>query len=321
MSGSFRRRLTFPAIRGRWRAARQNKAVLRWLADSEWCIKEHIKPGKVLALCRGSERAIFKTTSSEGYDFWTQAVGKFAELHRRASLPRLLAAKRSVYAPWIVIERCEGVDLQSLWTVDHPDTGGGKAVGLDLIPGIASLVATLSEIDAHDVHERGGFADPTEAMLAQLSVWCDSLVESGRLDLTEVETALGMVRVVLSGCSDSRWTISNRDFQVRNFLRPANGPLVIIDWDEGRISPFETEHCVAYQWLLMWGNADWQAAFMRECRAVLALRPEVLRAMFVSNALLKARTFRRHPEVMARQLSYFRMFMRENSGAEICGLV
>jgi hypothetical protein len=112
---------------------------------------------------------------------------------------------------------------------------------------------------------------------------------------------------------EERCFIGNGDFQFRNFIEKESGQVVLVDWEGARLSAFEPEYCIAYQWLLMWNNPEWQREFLRHAIEKFSLAAERFRSVLLLASLRQATMIWYDiPELRQIQLDYFIQALEEH---------
>jgi aminoglycoside phosphotransferase (APT) family kinase protein len=101
---------------------------------------------------------------------------------------------------------------------------------------------------------------------------------------------------------------TNGDFYPRNFILLPGDRIAVADW-VGGIDPWE--FVAMHAWLMMWGNADWQAAYIRQINRHFPIDYEEMQVGLLVNTFDRVYGWREHPEELiglarAQMLSYFR---------------
>jgi hypothetical protein len=127
----------------------------------------------------------------------------------------------------------------------------------------------------------------------------------GYMTLHQEEQARRMLGPFFAGVDNGELQLSNRDFYFRNFVERVDGRVALLDWDYARLSTFETEHCIAHLWLLMWNNFSWQRMFLNAARERFSLDPDRWRSVLFIDALHQALFWRTsRPYLMPIELNY-----------------
>jgi hypothetical protein len=189
---------------------------------------------------------------------------------------------------YILMDWVEGQSYEGHWSERLPETAGGRSIPFQSAEWVVDLIEDLGRIpcDALDTSELTILGPP---QIKHVTSVC--LSKAAEADLITARQA-GRIREIFdeftARCENRPLMLSNGDFQFRNFIAVDAARTALIDWDAARLSPFEREHCVAYQWLLMWNNPRWQARFLSEAKARLALDETLFRGALLLNTLKQA---------------------------------
>ena len=181
---------------------------------------------------------------------------------------------------------------------------GGRDTPIATCEPTLDLIEDLGAIDATPFRGRG--------LTEQTRAWVGSLVErhlawaraAGHFDEGAGAAARRILAPFVDGIDTGAVRLGNGDFQLRNFVERPDGRIALIDWDAARLSTFEAEHCVAYQWLLMWNNPAWQRAYLDGARRRLGLRAERFRAVLLIDVLKQAFFWRERDGLARMPLQY-----------------
>jgi hypothetical protein len=91
--------------------------------------------------------------------------------------------------------------------------------------------------------------------------------------------------------------MSNADFYPRNFIRVGDR-VAVIDWDPWentqRLSILDHRDCViAFLFVHMWGNREWQARFLKECRKLFDIDVREFQRAVIIKAIEQSAHFQR----------------------------
>ncbi len=300
------------ALQRRVRARAAYCRTISLLVQHGYRLDGILKEGRVYGVQKHGQRFVFKYVTPAGLTCLRDVLPRVGPLFAHIAVPGLVQCGRcESTTPWVVLTWLEGAAFNHRWDERNPTIAGGRAIGKDTISKILAAIQELHKLPPAEFAEYCSLELTPAILESRLGKWLSRAEQEGWLTHKEIESATRQIDSSTSGSAD-RVMLSNGDFQFRNFVEMPDGRLGIIDWDTARYSTFELEHCIAYQWLLMWNNPEWQKSFLAAAKSCLPLGIERFRSAMLLNALLRAATFRHLPEVKQLQLSYFRQILRDD---------
>jgi len=167
-----------------------------------------------------------------------------------------------------------------------PEAAGGRGIELGMMPGLLTAIEELRDLDVAQFADPPGPSLRRGSPLAIPKVALPELVDAGLIRERDRSRIMQLLTPFDECAAHEPLMLTNADLQFQNLVWLADGRLAIIDWDGAGISSFEVEHCMSYQWLLMWNNPEWQRAFMRAASARFDIRPHRLRAVMLRSAII-----------------------------------
>ena len=232
-----------------------------------------------------------------------RAVGRIEGSFRRLIIPEVVETRLwgAGLGGFVIMSWEEGRNFNDRWDERKPETLGGKSIGLYTTDLIVELLSDLGRINATEVDlEESGFA----TMQEQLQFYSETAVNIGSITRHQAEESRRLFEPI-SGIRGLPARVSSGDFQLRNFIEVGLGRTAVVDWDDAVKSPYELENCVAYQWLLMWNNPEWQRLFLKKCQRQLGISKSCFRAMLALNTLRQSLTWKDSDYLSRQQISYF----------------
>lgn len=219
--------------------------------------------------------------------------------HNRLIIPQTVACGAADDRNHFVIMTWEkGRDFNSRWSLTKAKTRGGKSIQIYTVQLVLELIEDLYNICTEtfsDVHLRPHWQECSQTRISELL----NLASEKRVITKEEQLCSHDIlqRIPFGNENDLRKMLSNGDFQFRNFIEKFANKTAIIDWDEAKVSTYELEHCVAYQWMLMWNNSLWQRAFLSGARQRFSLDKYRLRSLLLFNSLRQSMRAYHRPEL------------------------
>lgn len=245
-----------------------------------------LKYGRLYKLCRGNEPFILKFVVPNGLIAHREVLPALTGPYQRMAVPHVAATGEcSTLGCWIIADWHEGHEYSKQWDEQQPEVAGGRAIDADTIPLLLDVIEDLRSLNAERFINLG--------LERRTAAWLRNRIQNqlGRASAWELlsgaqeKHARTLFEAFLERVDHGTIQISNHDFQFRNLIRLSDDRIKVVDWDAARISTFETEHCIAYQWMLMWNRPEWQRQFLAEARQRLPLSPELFRGVLLVNTL------------------------------------
>ena len=218
-------------------------------------------------------------------------------------------ANRNVF---VVMDYFRGMDFEDRWHETCEGVAGGQAILPTHAGMVIELVRDLSTVSdcmlGHNVSckiERA--ADHLKCAKSLVCFACDEgwISTADRIVANQVlDTA--------SESNNARAPFpSNGDFQFRNLVELSPSETGLLDFDRFRFSDFEAEHCVSYQWSLMWNNREWQRLFIQKAREVLDMNKDLFQGNLILKTLAFAHRWQRVHELRRIQIHSFSRILYE----------
>lgn len=229
----------------------------------------------------------------------------------RLVLPKFVDAGTVESSQWLVLEYLEGDDYHSRWNEHMPEISGGRAINLSSVDTFLDLVEDLIGIDVSTyLSTEVKKLDPS-AILNQFESSSIGLLEKNWITLNQLSKARELIDNFTKSL-DNTFQISNGDFQFRNFIDLADGKIGLVDWEGCRLSPFELEHMIAYQWILMWNNSMWQKKLIQEAKQRFSLDKVRFQCTLLFDALNQAAGWSNDLYLGRIQIDYFINSLNQN---------
>jgi hypothetical protein len=267
--------------------------------------------GKVCRVRKGGSHFVIKRTDAAGAIVYRDLLPALSHIKfRRLAVPQFIeSGEEKGVGHWVVTEWLDGRTFHDRWDERHPNTSGGRAIPLDTTTLVLDLVADLASINpaSHDAtaHLCRRTADEVTGTVERKLV---AVRDDGQVHVTPAQETLAreLIQPLIDSVNTGRVTLSNGDFYFRNFIELPAGRVAVVDWDSTRLSTFEVEHCVAYQWMLMWNNPPWQRAFLDEAKSRFELDRDRFRAVLLLDTLTQVVFWKgQDPYLMQIELDYF----------------
>jgi aminoglycoside phosphotransferase (APT) family kinase protein len=245
-------------------------------------ILKELQYRRVFLLERGTNRAILKCVNHNGLVAARDVLPAITHRFDRLVIPRVLAiGQANALGDWVILDWHEGREYAREWDPFTPALIGGRAIPLETVHQVIDLILDLRRIDA-TAFERTGIERRTKDWLeGRLHEQLNRALTSNQISTIQQQRCWDLLGGFLACVDSGELGLSNNDFQFRNFVELPNGRIKVIDWDVARLSTYETEHCIAYIWMHMWGNVEWRRAFLSAVRTRLSPCPACLRAAFI----------------------------------------
>ncbi|MBI2411359.1 MAG: hypothetical protein HYV32_05700 [Candidatus Kerfeldbacteria bacterium] len=182
---------------------------------------------------------------------------------------------------WTMYKYYEGERYQWSEYDTDADTLGGRAIPAQAAADMAMMVFDFTQVPVLKFNKKvptKNYVEDIAVLTEQVSV----LVAAEVLTQQEVETALQEFREFYDKKIPTLYTIQNGNFYPRNFLRLTE-TIVVFDWESAQITT--VEEVVAYMYILMWENPEWQKRFLVELAYLLEIQHEWLTHMIRYRAL------------------------------------
>lgn len=209
---------------------------------------------------------------------------------------------------WVRIKFIPGEPLIYKWSelTYKPEILGGKQVGPETAQYAIDVLRDLRSVEIVDLPSYVRRFD-FDRWVADFKLKSETLVDKGVMEQTTVDKALGL----FASRSTRRYEgsmFTNGDFYPRNFIVLPGGKIAVVDW-VGGVDPWE--FVAMYAWLLMWGNPEWQQAYIREIKKHFPVDIEEIRAGLLVKAFEQAYRWKDTPEesigfARTQMLAYFR---------------
>lgn len=264
--------------------------------------------------------ALFKRVDENGFVAHSMVLRAIQGRFKRLLLPQALAFDRTKsLGRWVILDWHDGRAFSEEWDPYDTRLEGGRAISLDTVPTVLDMIEDLRTIDPAAFSSSHLRRRTREWLASRIRGQLDRASRSGWLTARQVSRTAELLCPFLDTVDQGRLGLSNNDFQFRNFVFLADGRVKLIDWDAATISTFETEHCIAYQWMLMWNNEEWQRVFLASACDRLHVRPDRLRAacliMTLNHSVL---TWKDIPTLRHPLLIAFQSLLEDESWTNAC---
>ena len=179
----------------------------------------------------------------------------------RLVLPEYLDDGQFEDIRWMTARFLPGRPLVHDWSESSrkPEIWGGR--GIDV--GTAALaVGVLRDLRSVDIRSLPAFVRRFDfaRWLQEFGAKSETMIAKGFLERPAVAAAVNILTSAASRQYEGSM-FTNGDFYPRNFILSENGKITVVDW-VGGIDPWE--FVAMYAWMMMWGNPQWQIAYLRE---------------------------------------------------------
>jgi hypothetical protein len=214
----------------------------------------------------------------------------------------------------------EGTEFHGRWHYQKPAIAGGRGLGSREIALAVELAGDLLRIPVHHLEKLGLRVTTPQMAASVFDRRIQWLLDEKLIDRTQFLKARAAVANWAAGCEDGApRVLSNTDFRFRNFIELSNSRTALIDWDDARSSSFELEHCIAYQWLLLWNRPDLQRILIRRARDALPIDRECLRTVLLMNAVTQAHVCRAKADLIQLHVAQASNFLNTSFFPEVWG--
>jgi len=232
------------------------------------------------------------------------AVDKQNFPFRVLHFPKLVATVRDV----ILTKHIEGLSFNDTWDEASTFGYGGRGIELDFATRVVDLMADLSLIDTSLLDMFGLSTFDFDGWKKQnLPFLSEILIKRKLVDQAHINNTLA----ILSDGDifrSSRMILTNGDFYPRNLIELPDGKIAIVDWEgrqdygfmdqekgsEQRVMDQRNafvnfvENHVAFFYIHMWGNPDFQRKFVSSASQRFGLTAENLQAAILIKSLEQA---------------------------------
>lgn len=236
--------------------------------------------------------------------------------HKRLVIPKTIACGATDAGNHFVIMTWEkGHNFNDRWSLTGAKTRGGKSIQIYTVQLVLELIEDLYNICTEsfgNVQLRPHWQECSQARIYKLLIIADErrLISSKE----QLCSQLILDQIPFSNEQNQRKMLSNGDFQFRNFIEKSANKSAVIDWDEAKFSSYELEHCVAYQWMLMWNNPSWQRVFLSEAKQRFSMDKYRFRSLLLFNCLRQAiRSGSYRPELAKIFIDTFRKTLKDRN--------
>lgn len=231
-----------------------------------------------------------------------------ASLFERLRLPELISDGETEGVRWMLMKHIKGDPLVYKWSeyAFKSDVLGGKGLDPMMSHAAVDVLRDLRLVDIStmpDYVRRFSFPEWLEAFKEK----SDALVKFGLMDRATVDAALALFGDRRTERYEGSM-FTNGDFYPRNFIMLDDGKVAVVDW-VGGIDPWE--FVAMYAWLLMWGNPEWQAEYVREIKRHFPVDVKEMQIGMLIKSFDQVHRWRNEPEeyigfARTQMLSYFR---------------
>jgi hypothetical protein len=206
----------------------------------------------------------------------------------------------------------EGETFNEIWNIDTGGAGMDTSLATTIPLLLKDLITVEPDIFTADnlLAQTPNLAYDHEHAVHYFGSLCGDLTREGIFSSQQHNKAIHL----LNHLQTTQPIINNGDFYPRNLIRQTDGKLVLIDWEMWNPhSPFflidHPENVAAVQYVHMWGNPEWQAAFRAELDRQFAFEPESFDKGILMKALTLASFFRKHRALFEGQLAILKQLL------------
>lgn len=189
----------------------------------------------------------------------------------------------------IFVKNESGIRFNDQWNeAPNNPSYGGKTMSSDLAIKSINLLEDFSQIDLTKLYDlnlrRFDFETWKSKSLPQRIEWLKTTKNLSDENIS----VLGNIMDSYKNSKIPNEMITNGDFYPRNFIQLPDGKIVVIDWEsqDERTSLINTaEFHVAFMYIHMWGNPQFQKALIKEGIKRLSLDTVNLQVAILSRAL------------------------------------
>ena len=260
-------------------------------------------------------KAYIKQVSKEEFLICTQLLPKikreFGNVFSRLILPEVVFEcihQSNVYT--VLFKYYNGKYYNEIWNEED----GGSLLGLELVNEMINIIEDLLNIDieylyqTEEVKQINGFVFNYQDWLKSYTIRFDKAIQVG-ISTEELEKAKDFLE---DGFSRKKLIFSNGDFYPRNLIKVNNGQqLVLIDWEywgeNFRVNYVDhLENIIAFAYIHMWGNVNWQNEFLKSAINNFNLRLDDLRKSIMIKSFEQAILWLDYPQFSNFQTEHFR---------------
>lgn len=250
---------------------------------------------------------------------FVQAYERVQSIHelklefRRLRIPKVFVIEKiNDDKVFIITEFLEGSGFEDKWDAVSENLAGGKALSLITINLFIQLVSDLKTISADLLPPTATLGiNKAEEEVGLTKVLARFAHGQSWISSRESKAAVEFVKEGIKPENLSTAFPSNGDFQFRNFIELDLSSTGLVDLDGFRFSNFEAEHCIAYQWALMWNNPKWQRNFIQEAKKTLNVNKELLQGIMIVKTLYLAKQWQHLPEASRKLITNFRRVLND----------
>lgn len=230
------------------------------------------------------------------------------DLFERLVLPEFANAGEIEGVRWLLMRYIKGDPLIYKWSefTFKQDLLGGKKLDLSVAK---TAVDVLRDLRLVDITEMPDFVRrfTFQEWLESYKVKSDALVKFGIMERSTVDAATELFEDQQRMERYEGNMFTNGDFYPRNFIMLPKGKVAVVDW-VGGIDPWE--FVAMYAWLLMWGNTQWQQAYVAEIKRHFPVDVEEMQIGLLVKAFDQVYRWRNEPEeyigfARTQMLAYF----------------
>ncbi len=242
-------------------------------------------------------------------------------LFERLVLPEFVAEGTFEDVRWMTMRYIPGKQLVHDWSevTMKSEVLGGRGIDADIARSAVDVLRDLRLVDISGLPKfirRFDFAKWLEDYHAKSA----AMVQKGIMEQETVDSAsrLFMSKQV-KRYEGSMFT--NGDFYPRNFVFTQDGKIALVDW-VGGVDPWE--FVAMYAWLMMWGNAQWQAEYVREIKQHFPVDVAEMQVGLLVRSFDMIYRWHEEPEeqigfARTQMLAYFRQCLDINYVKELFG--
>jgi hypothetical protein len=208
----------------------------------------------------------------EIYKIFNSIAPKYNKTFSKLVLPQ--AIRIDVKNKKITLPYYDGETFNKTWD----ESNGGKPLGLDLSKEIPLLLSDLSKVDNSYLTSNKILSSIPKLAFEHeeaISYFGEIAAKFRQRGVITQEDYQKIIRL-LNFRQTSKKIFNNGDFYPRNFIRRSDGRIILIDWETWNSgSPFyvidHLENVAAVAFIHMWGNPEWQKAYVNELKHTFSL--------------------------------------------------
>jgi len=196
---------------------------------------------------------------------------------------------------YVLLSYIDGEDFRRRWHYDRPLICGGLALTSFDIELVLDLADDLRSVPVDPLVDAGARLVTPKKAFCQLERRIADLQDADLISQSTSKSILGIVSTWANPVDRCRpfsrsFSMSNADFRFLNFVEVSPQQTALIDWDGLQVSNFETEHCIAYQWLFLWKRPDLQRQLVNTAIQRFSLDRSDILAVILLRAVLQMHT-------------------------------